>query len=394
MVVESLPIRERVPLAAMTTLGVGGAARWFMTATTVDAVVDAAHWCHERQIPMWTLGGGSNLVVSDAGFPGLVLRIAIKGITFEATGEETRLSAGAGESWDDVVAAAVGRGFAGVECLSGIPGTVGGTPVQNVGAYGQEVAKTIESVTAFDSQRAAIVSIPNSDCEFTYRHSQFKSASPGRFIITGVNFLLREGSPAVRYPEVRASLEAAAIAAPTVADVRAAVLAIRRRKGMVVDEHDPDSRSVGSFFMNPIVSPAQRDQVARVAEEDVPSYPFVDPRRDVSSNEGPRRRGCSDPPDQSVKLPAAWLIERSGLHKGYTDGAVGISSKHPLAIINRGGATARDVIRLATHVKRTVADRFGIALRPEPIFVGFGEDPLVRYLVSEMTALGDNGSRR
>ena len=375
MVVDSLPIREHVPLAPLTTLGVGGTARWFMTATTADAVAQAAGWCRERHLPMWTLGGGSNLVVSDEGWSGLVLDVAIKGITFEAAGEETRLSAGAGESWDDAVAAAVGRGLSGIECLSGIPGTVGGTPVQNVGAYGQEVAKTIESVTAVDGHRGAIVTIPNPDCEFTYRHSRFKSALPGRFVITGVNFLLHEGAPAVCYPDLRAWLEAAAIARPTVADVRTAVLAIRRRKGMVVDEHDPDSRSVGSFFMNPIVSPARLDRVARVANEDVPSYPFVDPHRG----------GPLEPPDHSFKLPAAWLIERSGLHKGYTDGAVGISSKHPLAIINRGGATARDVIRLATHIKRTVADRFGIALRPEPIFVGFGEDPLVRYLLSEMT---------
>jgi UDP-N-acetylmuramate dehydrogenase len=361
MVVESLPIREHVPLGPLTTLGIGGPARWFMTAATAGAVVAAARWCHERHVPMLPIGGGSNLVVSDDGFPGLVLRVAIQGVSFEAAGEDTRVTAGAGESWDQVVAAAVARGLAGLECLSGIPGTVGGAPIQNVGAYGQEVAKSIESVTAFDSRRAAIVSIPNARCEFTYRHSMFKSAAPSRFVITSVNFLLREGPPAVRYPDLRASLAADGISSPTLADVRAAVLAIRRTKGMVVDERDPDSRSVGSFFMNPIVSPDQRDRVARLAGEDAPAYAFG---------------------DRDFKLPAAWLIERSGFRKGDRDGAVGISSKHPLAIVNHGGATARDVIRLATRIKRQVADRFGIALRPEPIFVGFEDDPDVTYLFS------------
>jgi UDP-N-acetylmuramate dehydrogenase len=257
------------------------------------------------------------------------------------------------------VASAVARGPAGVECLSGIPGTVGGTPVQNVGAYGQEVSDTIASVVAFDMVSAVPVTIPTVDCGFSYRMSRFKS-EPGRYVVTSVTFRFAPGAPTVRYPDLRDRLAHAGIGQPTLDDLRRAVIAVRRSKGMVVDAADSDSRSVGSFFMNPVVTVAARDVIARVAAETPPAFPAG---------------------TDLVKVPAAWLIERAGFQKGHVDGRVGISTKHPLALVNRGGATARDVVRLATHIKHEVATRFGVSLRPEPIFVGFGEDPDVDYLV-------------
>ena len=352
-------IQSDVPLAPFTTLGVGGAARAFVRAETADDIAHAHRWCHDRTAPLFVLGGGSNIVISDAGVDGLVLQIALGGLTFTADRGDTLVIAAAGTRWDDLVAAAVARDLAGVECLSGIPGSVGGTPIQNVGAYGQEVAETIESVTAFDRDSGRVVTLTAAECEFSYRMSRFKTRDVDRFIVCSVTFRLRQGSATAKYPDVQRYLAHHGVSAPTLSDVRDAVLAIRRGKGMVVDPADPDSRSVGSFFMNPIVTPAARDRVAAIAGDAVPAY-TVDAGH--------------------VKLPAAWLIERSGFHKGFTDGAVGISTKHPLALVNRGGATARDVLRLATRIKRQVAERFGVSLRPEPIFAGFAADPDVEYL--------------
>jgi UDP-N-acetylmuramate dehydrogenase len=253
----------------------------------------------------------------------------------------------------------VGRGLAGVECLSGIPGTVGGTPIQNVGAYGQEVAGTIEGVDVFDLAAGQFRTLGSPDCRFEYRMSRFKRDEPARFVICGVTFQLREGAPTATYPDIVRYLEGERLASPTVADVRRAVLEVRRRKGMVVDAADLDTRSVGSFFMNPVVTESDRQRVAAAAGSEPPGFVM---------------------PDQRVKIPAAWLIERAGFRRGETDGAVGISGKHTLALINRGGATARDVLRLATRIKRTVVERFGVWLRPEPVFVGFSDDAEVAYL--------------
>jgi UDP-N-acetylmuramate dehydrogenase len=353
-------IRPDVPLAPFSTLGVGGAARAFLRAESEADVVRAQEWCDRRNVPLFVLGGGSNIVIADQGFDGLVLQVALRGVTFAHDGDDTLIHAAAGEPWDAIVAAAVARELAGIECLSGIPGCVGGTPIQNVGAYGQEVAETIASVTVFDRRDRRMAALTAAECEFAYRLSRFKTRDVDRFVVCGVTFRLRRGHITVKYPDVQRYLEHAAITSPTLADVRAAVLAIRRGKGMVVDPSDPDSRSVGSFFMNPIVSIAARERVASIAGETPPAY-TVD--------------------DAHVKVPAAWLIERAGFYKGFVDGAAGISSKHPLALINRGGATASDVLRLAARIKRQVADRFGVWLRPEPIFVGFAADPDVEYLL-------------
>jgi UDP-N-acetylmuramate dehydrogenase len=357
--VNPLPMPQAdVPLAPLSTLGVGGAAAWFQTARCATEIVAAHAWASERDIPMFVLGGGSNLVIADQGFRGLVLRIALAGSSFELRDGKTLVRAAAGEAWDSLVAGSVARGLAGLECLSGIPGTVGGTPIQNVGAYGQEVADTIESVEVFDRRDGAMQTLSADDCRFAYRMSRFKRDDAERFIICAVTYRLQPGAPSIGYPDVVGYLQRAAIDVPSVADVRTAVLAVRRSKGMVVDATDPDSRSVGSFFMNPVVSEMQREEVSRRAGERSPGFPVA----------------------EGVKVPAAWLIERAGFARGFVDGAVGISTKHPLALINRGGATGADVVRLATAIKRRVLDAFGIALRTEPIFVGFEHNQAVAFL--------------
>lgn len=348
------PIAD-VPLAPLTTLGVGGAARWLARVQSGRDIVKAYEWAAARELPVFVLGGGSNLVVGDQGFPGLVLQMCASQIAaVERRGDDVMIHARAGGSWDALVAFAVERGLAGIECLSGIPGTVGGTPIQNVGAYGQEVAAVIEVVTAFDLEQQRTVVLSAAECEFGYRMSRFKGRDAGRFVVSSVIFRLRPGPPTIKYPDVVEYLARQGKASPDLADARAAVLAIRRRKGMVIDAGDPDTRSVGSFFMNPVVDRGVFERIAPA-----PHY--------VMDN-------------GAVKIPAAWLIEQSGFARGHVDGRVGLSTKHPLAIVNRGGATARDVIHLARRIKSTVRDRFGIALRPEPVFVGIDDDPDVADL--------------
>ncbi len=355
----AVAMREGVPLSELSTIGVGGPARWFARAETNEDVRAAHHWCVERGLPLFVLGGGSNIIVSDGGFDGAVLSMAVGGLATSHAGDETRVTAGAGESWDRLVDWVVGQDVSGIECLSGIPGTVGGTPIQNVGAYGQEVASVIERVTVFDRTRSEFADLTAAECGFSYRMSRFKVDDDGRFIVCGVSFLLRQSTPTLSYPELMAEIERRGIAHPRPKDVRDAVLAIRRRKGMVLDDGDPDTRSVGSFFMNPVVSVDDRERIAALAHDRVPGFPVA---------------------GGQVKIPAAWLIERAGLRKGSGEQTVGLSRKHPLAIVNRGGATARDVIRFAVRVKRAVLDWCGVWLRPEPVFVGLDGDEDVDFL--------------
>ena len=340
----------------------GGTARWFVRAETVDDVTAAHCWCRERGISLFVLGAGSNLVVADEGVDGLVLQVALRGVDFAGSGDEVRLRARGGEPWDDLVSEVVSRGLAGFECLSGIPGSVGGTPIQNVGAYGQEVAGAIDAVTAFDRQAGHIVTLTARACRFAYRKSRFKQEDVGRFIVCEVSFVLRQGPATLTYPDVVAYLEQHGIRSPTLADVRNAVLAIRRRKGMVLDAGDPDTCSVGSFFVNPVVPARVHVRIAaECAHEQVPGFAL---------------------PSGEFKIPAAWLIEHAGISRGDRQGFASVSSKHPLAITNQGGATARDVLTLAVRIKRQVADRFGIWLHPEPKFVGFRDDGDVEYLTT------------
>ena len=357
-------LQSDIPLAPLTTIGVGGSARWFVRAASAAEVSFAHAWSRDRDVAFTVMGGGSNLIVSDSGIDGLVVQIAIAGIQFTARGATTVVRAGAGEVWDTVVAESTARGAQGLECLSGIPGTVGGTPVQNVGAYGQEVSDTISEVTVFDGESGEIGPLRGAECGFGYRTSRFKSSDGGRYVVCDVTYELRDRPPVATYPDLIRLLEQQGLRSPTVADIRAAVLSIRRSKGMVLDATDPDTRSVGSFFMNPIVDAAHH---ARMTSADGAAPGFA-------------------MPDGRVKVPAAWLIERSGFSMRYGAGVVGLSSKHPLAIVNRGGATARDVVALARRIQRQVADRFEVWLRPEPTFIGFGDDDDVMNLLGTWPA--------
>lgn len=344
-----LTILDGVPLAPFTTLGIGGPARHYTRIGASEQLARALAWARERDLDVLVLGGGSNLLVGDDGFHGLVVHVVIDGVEYAVSGGSTEVTAGAGESWDGLVAAVVERGLAGVECLSGIPGFVGATPIQNVGAYGQEVAETIVCVEVVDRRTAEVLSITNAECAFGYRDSRFKQADRDRFVVTSVTYrLVNDGAPAIRYPELRKHLEVASVEQPSLEAVREAVLAIRRRKSMVVDATDPDSCSAGSFFTNPIVTAEVAD---RIGIEGMPRYPAGD----------------------HVKLSAAWLIEQSGFARGHVAGSVGLSTKHTLAIVNRGGGTAREVVALADEIRRRVYDKFGIALVPEPVFVNVSE---------------------
>ena len=337
-------ITESAPLAPLTTLGLGGAARFFAEITEGVQVASALAWATERNLPVFVLGGGSNLVVADAGFGGLVLRIRTRGLTWRELDGELRVEAQAGEPWDDIVAAAVAHDAAGIECLSGIPGSAGAAPVQNIGAYGQEVGSVIRQVRVLERKSLEVSFLDASACGFGYRDSIFKQ-QPDRFVILGLTLgLTQHGAPVLRYPELATTLPGR----PSVADVRAAVLALRRTKSMVLDESDPNRRSAGSFFTNPIVTTEVADRLARVAEA-MPRFPL---------------------PDGRVKLPAAWLIEHAGLPRGFRMGPVGISSRHALALVHHGGGKTNDLLRLALHVHESVRERFGISLVPEPVFLG------------------------
>jgi UDP-N-acetylmuramate dehydrogenase len=354
---EPMQIKERQLLAPFTTFGIGGPARWFAEAASEEEIAEASEWARERGMPLFVLGGGSNVLVADEGFAGLVLHVGLKGI--ERDGELFRVAAG--EVWDGFVERAVASNCAGTECLAGIPGTVGGTPVQNVGAYGQEVASVIERVRACDLGVRTFVELSNIECGFAYRRSRFNAADRGRYIVTRVDYRLREnGEPLVAYRDLKAHFEGWA-KTPTLAEVAAAVRNIRRSKGMLLVDGDPDCRSAGSFFKNPAVTEEVAEQVRKVA----------------ASTGVPIRIFPAD--DGLVKIPAAWLIEQAGFVKGYAMGAAGISTRHTLALVNigdgigdgRGGATAKEILALAEKIGAAVEARFGIRLEMEPMMVGF-----------------------
>jgi UDP-N-acetylmuramate dehydrogenase len=352
-----LPILEDVPLAPFTTLELGGPARYFMEVADEASVVEALRWAAARGLPVLALGGGSNLVISDAGFPGLVIHVRLREISYQPTGAVTVVRAHAGEPWDALVADTVDRGLAGIECLSGIPGLVGATPIQNVGAYGQDVAETIRSVRVVDRQTFAVSELPAENCAFAYRDSAFKR-DPERWIVVAVTFALRgDGIPQVRYRELEQALIASPPSPPSLAQVRDTVLRLRREKSMVIDAADPNRRSVGSFFTNPILPSAQ---VARLAARLVAEGVIADADDMPRFPAGPDR----------VKLSAAWLIEHAGLGKGLRRGPVGISSRHALALVHHGGGTTAQLLALAAEVGDAVSARFGVTLAREPVAVG------------------------
>ena len=369
-----MEILHNVALAPLTTLGIGGPARYFVNVQTANDAREAVLWAREYGQPLFILGGGSNLVVSDEGWPGLVARIAIAGVERRQANNEVLYDAGAGAGWDEFVQHAVAEECAGVECLSGIPGTVGGTPVQNVGAYGQEVSETIRSVQALDLNTLEFVSLENRDCGFCYRGSRFNSADRGRYMILRVTFALRPaGAPCLRYADLKAHF--AAHAAPSLAQVRQAVLEIRRRKAMVVEDAEPDSRSAGSFFKNPLITRAHYQQIVERYEAKEPFATTAQPdqaaRRISKECSSGFRVPCFEAGDGRVKLPAAWLVEHSGVCRGFQLGPVAVSRKHALALVNLGGATAADLLKLKNLVQAKVREAFAIELEPEPVFVGF-----------------------
>lgn len=346
-------IQQNVPLAPLTTLGVGGPAQFFIEIHTPEEALEAIQFSRSRNLPIFILGGGSNLVIADQGWPGLVLKIAISGIQSDDRGDHIFFEVGAGEDWDKFVAHAVSLECSGVECLSGIPGSVGGTPVQNVGAYGQEVSETIQSVTVLDLNTLEIRNFSREDCGFSYRTSTFNTKERGRYIVLKVVYALRRGGPSkLQYADLQKYFSGATTL-PTLLQVREAVREIRARKGMLISPADPDCRSAGSFFKNPILSTEQFQELTRrasVLNLQVPSYPALETQRKVS---------------------AAWLVENSGFSKGFSAGHAGISHKHALAIVNRGGASAAEIIALKKNIQQRVKGIWNVPLEPEPVLVGF-----------------------
>jgi UDP-N-acetylmuramate dehydrogenase len=349
-----MQLQENIPLAPLSTMQVGGAARFFVEAINASEIREALAFAKARSLPVFVLGGGSNLVVADQGWPGLVLKVGILGINHRHGREETAyFDAGAGEDWDGFVAAAVQHHCSGIECLSGIPGSVGATPVQNVGAYGQDVSQTIEAVTALDRNTGEEVEIEREDCGFGYRGSIFNTRERGRYIILRVAYALKHsGAPHLEYADLK-KFFAGREGAPSLKEVREAVLTIRASKGMVIRPGEEEARSAGSFFKNPVLSEGEFAELRRRAADrglEIPSYLGLDAKRKVS---------------------AAWLVEQSGFTKGFVQGHVGISRKHALAIVNRGGATAAEVIALKDEIQKRVLDQWGVSLEPEPVMVGF-----------------------
>ncbi len=343
----SAPARHGVDLAGRTTFGIGGPARTLWEATTEDELAALA----VRHPTALVLGGGSNVLLPDEGLDE-VIAIGTRGLVEDDLGERVRLVVQAGEPWDEVVAHAARRGLSGIECLSGIPGQTGATPVQNVGAYGQEIADVLEAVRVVDRRTGERRRMPREACGFRYRDSVFKSESPGRYVVLAVSIILSKAPP--RPPTYRELANALGAAPLGVLRIREAVLSLRRKKGMVFDADDPDTHGAGSFFTNPIVPAAIADEVRRRARE----------------------RGAPEPPvfageaEGTVKLAAGWLIERAGVARGFAVGRAAVSTKHALALVNRGGATAAEVRALADHVRDAVSAAWGVTLSAEPLVFG------------------------
>jgi UDP-N-acetylmuramate dehydrogenase len=347
-------VEENKALAPMTTLGVGGGARWFIEAAKEENVAEAAAWTRARGVPLFVLGGGSNLLVADEGFDGAVLHMELRGVRRLEEAGHVLYQVAAGEDWDAFVSRCVTEDCAGVECLAGIPGTIGGTPVQNVGAYGQEVAASIETVRAYDLKAGKFVELSNAECGFAYRRSRFNTVDRGRYVVTRVDYRLAPaGAPTLGYAELQRAF--ATTPKPSLQEVADMVRRIRSSKGMLLQEGDPDCRSAGSFFKNPVVTDQQVKQIASVAGKIPPTFPVAEPGKQ----------------HDRIKVPAAWLIEQSGFTKGFARGAAGISSKHPLALINRGGARASEILALADEIASAVFARFGVLLEREPVLLGF-----------------------
>lgn len=339
-------------LSELTTMEVGGRPVRFDVVEREAQVVEALEAADRDELPVHVLGGGSNVVVADDGIAGAVLHVQLRGIDRRVDGDDVLVTAAAGENWDAFCATVTEENLAGLECLGGIPGNVGAAPIQNVGAYGQEVSDTLESVSVLDRRTNEKLSLTARECAFGYRDSVFKSSAKNRYLVLDVTFRLRRaGAPKIRYGELEKRLSGRAH--PSLAEVRSTVIELRRNKSMVLEPEDENRRSCGSFFVNCLVGPQDVERITHAAGTPPPRFPRADGR---------------------IKVPAAWLIERAGLARGLRMGPVGLSTKHTLCLVAHEGATANDVLRLAHHVRKTVLDAFGIELRPEPHFWGFSTE--------------------
>ncbi len=349
----SLEVQENVALAPLTTLGIGGPARFFTEIRAEAELLSATAFARENHLPLFTLGGGSNLLIADSGFPGLVLHLTLTFPIESSRGPRyVELRAPAGLEWDDLVLFTCNLGLSGMECLAGIPGLTGGAPIQNIGAYGQEVSQTIQSVRALDLQTGHFVELSNEDCRFSYRSSLFNSTARGRYIVTAINFrLLTDAKPNLTYADLARRF---AGQQPTPLDVYHAVREIRRGKGMLLTPGEPDCCSAGSFFKNPLITTQQFAALAESLQLEPPQIPHW-PVPGTSPG---------------VKLAAAWLIEQAGFEKGFSLGNAGVSSRHTLALINRGHATYADLTGLRDRIRSEVHSRFRITLEQEPIELG------------------------
>lgn len=351
------PIESKVLLALHTTIQLGGAAAHFVRCTSIKDIAEALLWAKQRGLPVHILGGGSNTVFPDSGFPGLVINIALKGLRFIDDGDVVRVHAAAGEEWDRVVVKTLDRGLCGLESLSGIPGYVGAVPMQNVGAYGQEVSRVIERVFAIDRATFKTVEFSGEQCDFSYRQSRFKGVDRDQFVITKVILRLPKDGPLhVTYPELRAAVESTArmdfshTTRENAFHIRQCVLALRRKKSMVVDPLDPNTHSCGSFFLNPVLTEKQFNELqGRAAPTGAGEIVFF-------NHEG------------AIKVSAAWLIEHAGFRKGERRGGVGISQNHTLALVNYEGTT-KQLVTFANEIQDKVHEIFGVRLAIEPVIV-------------------------
>lgn len=357
MAADALVIQENVPLAGFTTFGVGGPARRFVEVSTQEDAAMALAYAREHKLPFFVLGGGSNVLVSDSGFPGLVILNRIKGFSARPDSDSALVTAGGGEDWQDFADRCVAEGWQGIECLAGIPGTVGASPVQNIGAYGQEVSRIIVQVEALETATGSAVRLGREQCGFGYRRSIFNSTEAGRYLITGVTFrLVPGGAPLIAYRELEERLAANRA---TLYDVRDTVLAIRDGKGLLIREGVESLKSAGSFFKNPVVSMEEYERIGRVVEE----------AGGFSNWAWPAGSG-------TVKISAACLIQCAGFLRGQRKGAAGISPHHTLIMVNYGGASAGEIIGFAAEVRQRVYERFGVPLVPEVRLIGFDGAPL------------------
>ncbi len=354
---KSITIQQNIQLAPLTTFKIGGKARLFIKAETEEQIIEAINFADENKFEVFILGGGSNVLIADKVFDGLVVQVANKGISAVKAKDKTYLvTAQAGEDWDEFVEYCVGKNLAGIECLSGIPGLIGGTPIQNVGAYGQEVSETITSVRVFDRRSKSILELTNADCGFEYRRSIFNSTQKKRFIVLAVTYALeKNGKPKIIYKDLLNRFENSQ---PTLLEVRENVCKIRAEKAMLVRQGGLDAQSAGSFFKNPIIERSDFIEIEKHLtklkklnkDEQIPSFA-------IDKNK--------------IKIPAAWLIEKTGFHKGFKLGNAGLSTRHTLALTNRGNATAEEILQLKNGIQKKVFDLFGIKLIPEPDFINF-----------------------